>query len=258
MDDLDRMFRRLVHNVRNGYPEYLTRPFEVAELYQTLIPYRHNRRELGMETAQDYELVLCQLLAGGRGYLMGDEMMQQAISRELATPNPNTAIFREFAATRVALSPEALRRYDQLMANTGSSTPAATPAASAPTARSAPPAPTSPVSSEVASAPAPPPGVQATAPLGVTSNAPSPQPAAAEMPATNTGRHNAAESRATQVGAPEGVCRYCGGTLPSGRHAVFCPYCGQNLTIQRCPACSTELELDWKFCITCGRDASLG
>src|SRR3712207_5118903 len=119
MDDLDRMFQRLVHNIRNGYPEYLTRPFEVAELYQTLIPYRHNRRELVMETAQDYELVLCQLLGGGRGYLAGDEMMQGAINQDLATPNPNTAVFREFAATRVALSSEALRRYDQMMAAGG-------------------------------------------------------------------------------------------------------------------------------------------
>ena len=48
-------------------------------------------------------------------------------------------------------------------------------------------------------------------------------------------------------------CRYCAGTLPEGRAAMFCPHCGQNLTIQRCPACGTELEIDWKFCITCGR-----
>jgi predicted RNA-binding Zn-ribbon protein involved in translation (DUF1610 family) len=50
-----------------------------------------------------------------------------------------------------------------------------------------------------------------------------------------------------------GNCRYCNGALPSGRRTVFCPHCGQNLTIQRCPACGTELEMGWKFCITCGR-----
>ncbi len=48
-------------------------------------------------------------------------------------------------------------------------------------------------------------------------------------------------------------CRYCGGALPGGRRVVFCPHCGQNLTVQRCPACGSELELGWKFCITCGR-----
>lgn len=50
-----------------------------------------------------------------------------------------------------------------------------------------------------------------------------------------------------------GSCRYCSGALPEGRRIVFCPHCGQNLTIQHCPACSTELEMGWKFCTTCGR-----
>jgi predicted amidophosphoribosyltransferase len=35
---------------------------------------------------------------------------------------------------------------------------------------------------------------------------------------------------------------------------TFCPYCGENLTVRRCPACSTELEAGWRFCITCGRE----
>ena len=29
MDDLDRLFRRLVENIRNGYPAYLSHHFEV-------------------------------------------------------------------------------------------------------------------------------------------------------------------------------------------------------------------------------------
>ena len=62
--------------------------------------------------------------------------------------------------------------------------------------------------------------------------------------------------QAGPAGITGGECRYCGGTLPSGRRSVFCPHCGQNLTIQRCPACGTELELNWKFCITCGRGMS--
>ncbi|HJU73440.1 MAG TPA: hypothetical protein VJ717_06825, partial [Gemmatimonadaceae bacterium] len=96
MDELDRLFRRLVQNVRNGYPEYLSRPFEVSELYQTLIPYRHNRRELEIDTNQDYEMAICRLLSGERGYAGGDEAMQQALKEEIQSPNPNTGIFREF------------------------------------------------------------------------------------------------------------------------------------------------------------------
>ena len=50
-----------------------------------------------------------------------------------------------------------------------------------------------------------------------------------------------------------GPCRYCGRQLPAGREVTFCPYCGEDVTRVRCPACSTELEVGWRFCITCGR-----
>jgi predicted amidophosphoribosyltransferase len=63
-------------------------------------------------------------------------------------------------------------------------------------------------------------------------------------------------SRSTTASALGGSCRYCNGTLPDGRRLVFCPHCGQNLTIQHCPACSTELELGWKYCTTCGRSVA--
>ena len=112
MDDLDRMFRRLVQNIRNGYPEYLSQPFEVSELYTSLIPYRHNRRELEIETNEDYEIALCQLLSGERGLVGGDDMMRETIKLELASPNPNTAIYREFSSSRIALASDAVRRID--------------------------------------------------------------------------------------------------------------------------------------------------
>lgn len=52
-------------------------------------------------------------------------------------------------------------------------------------------------------------------------------------------------------------CRYCGGRLPEGRKQTFCPHCGLDLTKRQCPACSTELEISWRFCVTCGRSAEL-
>jgi hypothetical protein len=50
-------------------------------------------------------------------------------------------------------------------------------------------------------------------------------------------------------------CRYCGGRVPDGRRVTFCPHCGTDLTKRQCPACSTELEAAWRFCVTCGRGA---
>ena len=84
MDDLDRMFRQLVSVIRAEFPTYLDHPFEVAELYQSIIPYRHHRRALGFETNQDYELTLTRLLAGARGYLIGDPRMQERLRQELS------------------------------------------------------------------------------------------------------------------------------------------------------------------------------
>lgn len=50
-------------------------------------------------------------------------------------------------------------------------------------------------------------------------------------------------------------CHYCGSALPRGRTVTFCPYCGQDVTIRQCPACSAELDLGWHFCVSCGRKA---
>ena len=52
-------------------------------------------------------------------------------------------------------------------------------------------------------------------------------------------------------------CRYCGGRLPDGRTITFCPHCGLDLTKRQCPACSSSLEVQWRFCVTCGRSAEL-
>jgi len=79
MDDLDRVFHRLVSNIRHRHAEYLTLPFTVQELYETLIPYRHHRRELGIETNQDYEIAVTRLLSGERDYLQADPEMRDKL-----------------------------------------------------------------------------------------------------------------------------------------------------------------------------------
>ncbi|MCU0635784.1 MAG: zinc ribbon domain-containing protein [Gemmatimonadaceae bacterium] len=64
------------------------------------------------------------------------------------------------------------------------------------------------------------------------------------------GRDDAGSARGKKATA---CCRYCSGTLPSGRRVTFCPHCGLDLTVRHCPACSTTLDLDWRFCVSCGR-----
>lgn len=246
MDDLDRMFRRLVENIRTGYPEYLSKPFEISELYQNLIPYRHNRRDLGIETNQDYELTLMRLLSGARGYVYGDESMQEYLRQELASPNPDTSAFRAYSGTTVSIAPEALRRPDHAGSTSTGVTPSGVASLSTGRSGSHPPAPRLVVDPASSAAPAPMPPRPAT-PL------PSSAPSLADTVSMRSYQPPTGAPMANPQRPAGGTCRYCSGALPEGRRIVFCPHCGQNLTIQHCPACSTELDINWKFCTTCGR-----
>ena len=233
MNEIDRIFRLLVETIRVQQPELLSRPFEVADLYQSLLPYRLHRRELALETNSDYEMALLRLLSGEGGYLVGDDEMQEALRRELATPNPDPGAFRAYAMSHVSLAADAVRRLEQGATRNASPTPAASPVAPprAPQPPAAPFAPPNP--------PAPPAPV--IAPMRSPVSSPSLQKTMAAPP------------RSTTAEALGGRCRYCSGALPAGRRLTYCPHCGQNLTVQHCPACNTELEVGWKFCTTCGR-----
>lgn len=264
MDALDRTFRHLVHTIQARYPAYLTQPFEVAELYQNILPYRHHRRELGLDTNQDYELVLLQLLSGTRDYFLVDDQMRERLSRELAAPNPDPGAFREFSTSQIALSPAAVRRVQAGALGDGEPALAAAgrAAPSEPAQRLAPQRPpsTAAASAAVSSSSA------TTAPMSVSAQRRPAAPSGNNSSAsTSPGSTTAPRAVATPVPATGGrpnntivpqagdQCRYCNGVLPAGRRITFCPHCGQNLTVVNCLACGTELELGWKFCTTCGR-----
>ena len=327
MDDLDRIFRRLVQNLRGNYQQYLSNPFSTEELYQVIVPYRHNRQELGIDTNQDYELALMRLLSGERGYLVVDRDMREALTRELESSNPDTSLFRAFGDRSVSVSadavsllePSARANDDARMGpppqpqrgaeGTAGRAPSGgdrAPVRQQPPSRprsggmGTPPAPSLSTAIPVAGMPLPPmpppqvrpappptaayaPPVEPVVPLAPPRPAPvraapgagpsAPNPASARPfggaggGAAGTSAFNGFRGGPTNSPHPDmastrrsitaavlgGRCRYCSGTLPDGRQLTFCPHCGQDLTVQQCPACSTELELGWKFCTTCGR-----
>lgn len=250
MDELDRLYRRLVQNIRAGFPELLSRKFEVSQLYQQIIPYRTNRRELGFDSNEEYELAVMQLLAGLRGYLAGDAELQKAMRTELASPNPDLTAYRVFATATVSLAPDAVRALER-SAPPGVVAP--TPSALSPSEQAAlagRATETVEVTGERPSVAPPPPAPSATRPpLGASAPLPrGPAPLAPTDPPMSAPR------TAPLTVSTGDACRYCGGGLPEGRRVTFCPSCGHNLTVQHCPACSTELEVGWTFCITCGRE----
>lgn len=203
MDDLDRLYDRLLANIRESFPHLLDRAFQLGDVSEHLVPYRLNRRELGFDSVRQYEVALMRLVAGERGYLRAEAAVQDAMRRALASPEPDPGLLRDHTRASVAIA-------------RGS-------AASGPTSDAA----------------------TSAAPEDVPPLRPAPSPVTSAQIAPATPRPGP-----TVMGGP---CRYCGHALPQGRPVTFCPSCGQNVTVQHCPACSTELEVGWQYCITCGR-----
>jgi hypothetical protein len=82
----------------------------VQELYDSLVPYRHYRRDLGIETNQDYEAAVTRLLSGEKGYIRADHAMQERLKKELAASNTDLGAFRDYGDTRISLAPDAVQK----------------------------------------------------------------------------------------------------------------------------------------------------
>jgi hypothetical protein len=83
-----------------------------------------------------------------------------------------------------------------------------------------------------------------------------PQPAESAEPGEREERRPRFESPfelAEQSETPR-QCPYCGETLPASRKVNFCPQCGQPPSGElRCPACGVEVDVGWRYCVSCGR-----
>jgi hypothetical protein len=254
MDDVERMYRHLVRTIRATSPQLLTQPFQVADLYATILPYRLHRRDLGLATNQDYEMAMLELLSGGRGYLVVENRMREVLGESLRSPNPDPQLIREFASSRVALAPEALQQLEPDAAGASAAhaptAPTGTAVADAGSTRPRTTVGAAPAQVASAAAPSAPPSVSAR-PDGAAA---SPRATGTSPSAPATGTRRAA--RPITVPPTGESCPHCKGELPAGREINFCPHCGQDLTVQHCPACGSELEHGWKFCVTCGRAAT--
>ena len=234
MDNLDRMFRHLVRTIEARHRDYLTGPFEVSELYQTILPYRLHRRELGLDTNQDYEVTLLELLSGARGYLVVDERMRDALRKELGSGSPDPSVLRDFASAHVALASDAVRRLDTPEGRDGARAGALESSGSGATVRQGR-------------------RITASGTSGTHEPAATPTQAPVISATVTPRRGSTSQTRTVAVAAGGEPCRFCGGALPPGRQITYCPHCGQNLTVINCGACGTELELGWGYCTTCGR-----
>lgn len=230
---VDRMYSVLVEEIRNKAPAYLAGEFTVAEIYQSLVPYRTHRDRIGVEINGDYEDALLRLLGGEGGYL---ELLSDAalarIRKEIGSPNPNTGVFRDFAAVGVRLDPDRIPPEGEAPTRSGASEKAA---------ESDPP---------VAEA-----GAELDLPLTVPDYR-HPLPERPEDASAHAAASRAPQGGTDAAGAPAPAeCPDCGEALPRRAGLRFCPFCGTDVLERPCGACGEPLERGWAYCVACGADA---
>ena len=234
MTDVERFFRRLVANLASSDPARLHHPIPLEDVYQSIIPYRSNRRALHLETSEDYEMVLLRLCAG-EGDLVRTEPEDARVefAEEVKSPNPDLEVLRRLEHVVISLRSEPLAR-----------------------ALDPEPAPETPYRTPLAAPPAPPipgldlPPLEAVAPHEVPE---------AETPFDDDplpddhGEPLQDDDRLADTAAPSAPhCLYCGDRLPADRPVRFCPHCGQRQTPAECPQCHSEVEPGWRHCVNCG------
>lgn len=250
MDDLDRLAFRLVRTVRNSYPHLLAQEFTLTDLEERLLPFRDARREMSNNGPEAWEINVLRMVSGEREYLRTDADLQLACRQALTLPSPTLALVRPWSATTIRLGDSATTLGNDRMpslAGEAMSDAAHGREFGAPPLRLA-----TPMSAH-----------SATLPHEYRNDFHSNN----NLSASNNSLQNSAARNALAQSEMRRItpgvtlrtcgCRFCGGKLPESRKLTFCPHCGVNLTVRQCPACSTELDVNWRFCVTCGRSADI-
>jgi hypothetical protein len=229
MDDVERLFTQLVRVLAESQPDRLTAAFQLSELYQSMIPYRKYKKQLGFESNEDYEMAVLRLFAGVSDYatVEPEEVREQLVIEAEAT-NPNPGAFREFAAARVKLNSSAVRSVQ-----TASKSFAPPSSGEAPNAK-------------------PEQWAQFAPPVDLTVEEIPKTPVFESLEHPGAG----AATIPMEPKQPEPGCPSCNNILPGHRKVQFCPFCGSQVAPVPCTVCGDEIEVGWRFCITCGRDGS--
>jgi predicted RNA-binding Zn-ribbon protein involved in translation (DUF1610 family) len=234
VQDIERLFRQLTRTLQAVDPARLQQPVTVAELVSRFVPYRTSRRALGVESSEDYELLLLRFASGEGGFAVTEpDPVRLRFASEARSPNPDLSVLREFRDAVFVLQPIPLARVLSGQSEDDAYAPPPHAAAAAP--------------QEL---------VEAVAQMDAESDVIEPLP----FDAVRTVASNEVDLppivEAPVVPVATARCSYCGGSLPAGRAVHFCPHCGQSQLVGQCPKCKAEVEYGWRHCVSCGAGLS--
>lgn len=237
MQDIERLFRHLTRTLQAVDPARLQQPVSVGELVSRFVPYRTSRRALGVDSSEDYELLLLRFASGEGGFANTEpDPVRKRFMSEVKSPNPDLNVLREFRDAVFVLQPAPLARVLSGQTEEDAYAP--------------PPRP----------APEPPPElVQAVEQMDAESDVIEPLPFdAVRTPAAPAPAEDEPVLPEVPVApvAAAARCSFCGGSLPAGRAVHFCPHCGQSQLQGHCPRCKAEVEYGWRHCVSCGTGLS--
>lgn len=234
MQDIERLFRHLTRTLQAVDPARLQQPVSVAELVSRFVPYRTSRRALGVESSEDYELLLLRFASGEGGFANTEpDPVRRRFASEARSPNPDLSVLREFRDAVFVLQPIPLARVLSGQSEDDAYAPPPHPAAAAP--------------QEL---------VEAVAQMDAESDVIEPLPFDAVRTVAPELVDLVPIAEAPVVPVAAARCSYCGGSLPAGRAVHFCPHCGQSQLVGQCPKCKAEVEYGWRHCVSCGTGLS--
>lgn len=209
-------------------------PLAVGSLLDRTLPYRTARRELGIDTSEDYEVLVLRLVAGEGGLTHTEPPEAGEMARTtMAAKVPDLDVLRLLRSATVTFTDDAIAQLEGV--------------------RPLPPRPEEPVApTRVAEAeaapPAPTPVIPLHRPESVVEAAPEPESTpvpepAGPPPAFLTG---------VAFTPPSQRCWQCEQPLPGGREVKFCVECGADQRTPACGQCGAAVERAWRFCPECG------
>ncbi len=233
MDDVTRLFRKLVGVLADADPAQLREPFRVADLYERILPYRRFKRDLKFDSVEDYDMAVLRLLAGDGGYAAVEPIeAREAIALEADAVRPDTDAFRAFGNATVRLQERAVQ---SVLTEEWAFAPPVFPLPDAPARGHEREHEQRRREGERGS-------------RGLVFEA---VPEQQGSPGKTEVGDATASPRA--AGAPR--CAECDAPLPERRSVAFCPFCGHGLERVVCPSCGEPMESGWRFCGTCGHAA---